>query len=291
MFIACADLHLTEKKPAYRIEEDWMSVCLGKLQQVLDKATEYECDVYIAGDLFDKSAHSPELINAVMSMFEIFKHYITIIPGQHDIKNHNLELIYKSSIGTINYLKNILVIGKSFNGNDDKDFFPFGSDLKYLGGDIAFIHQLAYKEKPWAGVSKSGNYKRIINKMKGYRLIIAGDHHLPFIAMYNNCTFLNCGSMLRTDRDQIDHKPAFYFVSDDLSIETIPYKIRNKVFDTSAIKLIEKKDQAISEVAEQMKMDIQVNLNFKKNMTKYLDRNKINESVKDIIKEAMEDEK
>ena len=52
MFIVASDLHISESKPAYRLEENWLQVCLGKFSQLLDYAKVNSCPIVIAGDFF-----------------------------------------------------------------------------------------------------------------------------------------------------------------------------------------------------------------------------------------------
>lgn len=289
MFIVAADLHLSENKPAYRIETDWIGVCVGKFKQLLLAAVQNECPLIIPGDFFDKSSHSPELVNLVSDLIIESGVKVIVVPGNHDIKNHNLQLLNKSSIYTLGYSgAKIISEPTSITLQGIKiDMFPFGSELCDLGGDVAIIHEFAYQKAPWPGCSPDGNFKRIIKRLGGnYKLIIAGDHHQDFVANWNDSKFLNCGAMLRTDRDEQDRSPAYYSISEDLKIAKIYYKIEKQVFDLNAIDLINKKDEAIERVAEQMKSKMKIELNFKKNIQRRIDRGDIDVEVVEIIKEV-----
>lgn len=292
MFLTASDLHINENKPAFRIENDWIEVCLGKLGQLLAAAKQYNCPVIINGDFFEKYSHSPELVNRVLDMIKGVE--IIIIPGNHDMKNHSLDLLKKSSIWTLSFAgakiiekpTKLVIQKKQF-----VDLFPFGSELKSKGGDIAIIHQFAWKEKPWKDCSASGNYKKIIREFSAetlddnYKLIIAGDNHEDFIADFHGCSFLNCGAMLRTEKSEQDRTPAFYLIDNDLKITRIPFKIEQEVFDQLAIDIIDKKDKAISRVADQISKDWRVELNFKKNIQKRIDQDDLDEEVVELIKE------
>jgi predicted phosphodiesterase len=291
MFLTASDLHTNENKPAFRIENDWIEVCLGKLGQLLAAAKEKKCPVIINGDFFERYAHSPELVNRVLDMIKGVE--IIIIPGNHDMKNHSLDLLKKSSIWTLSFAGATIIEKPSsiaIHGTEI-DLFPFGSELKSMGGRIAIIHEFAFQEKPWKDCNPAGNYKRIIKRLEAaavedsYELIIAGDNHADFIAEFHGCTFLNCGAMLRTDKDEQDRKPAFYLVDDDLKITRIPFKIEQEVFDQQAINIITKKDEAISRVADQISKDWRIELNFKRNIQKRIDQADLDEEVIELIKE------
>ena len=295
MFIACSDLHIHDKAPVNRIEKDWSAVCLDKLRQVLSKARVLKCKVRVAGDFFDKSSHSPALVNGTLALLNEYGDvFVEILPGNHDLKNHSQSLLPSSSIMTIGFLDNVTIVGSDWLSVTEEnyvvDFIPFGDELTHYGGDVAIIHEFVWNKEPWPGAPISGNWKNIAKKMKGYKLIIIGDNHQPFIKTHKKCTLLNCGSMLRKNIDQQDHKPAFYVIGDDLSIETIPFKISKDVFDTSASDLVKKKNKAIQEVAEQMKEGITFSLDFKKNLKEYFAKNKTEKSIREIIEGAMSDD-
>lgn len=293
MFIACADLHIGSKTPAYRTEKNWIDVCLGKFQQIVNTAKKLDCPIVIAGDFFDKSACTPELINKICEIISWEEINFFMIPGNHDLKNHSLDLIKQTNIQTLAFLKNIYMADfpSVFVANSTyMDFYPYGNEkqLKNSNSKIAVIHKFAYKGKPSYETEPSGNYKRIINKLPGYKLIICGDNHEAFIGKYKETTFLNCGCMLRDSKDQMNYSPAYYIIDDDLNIKTKYFEIEKNVFDIDAINMVVKKDNSIIKIAEQMKKDVRTTLDFPKNMRRYWIKNKIEKEIREPIKEAME---
>lgn len=287
MFITAADLHMTELKPAYRIESDWIGVCIGKFKQILDEAEKRNCPIIIAGDTLDKSIQTPELINQMMDLID--GHEIFIIPGNHCLRNHNIDLLPKTSIYTLRHAgAEIIEVPSTIEIDKIKiDLFPFGSELEFLGGDVAVIHEFSYQVKPWPDCPSTGNYKSITRRMKGYRLIIAGDNHEDFQARFEKTSFLNCGSMIRTNRNEQDRVPKFYVVHDNLEIEAIRFKVEQEVFDLQAISLITRKDEAIEKVAEQMGSELKLDLDFKKNIQKRIDQGDLEEEIITLIKEIV----
>lgn len=289
MFIVASDLHISESKPAYRLEENWLQVCLGKFSQLLDYAKVNSCPIVIAGDFFDKSSHSPEVVNSVNDLIIKSQVEIIIVPGNHDIRNHNLQLLDKSSVYTLGYSGARIIANPEQIIIDEMkiDLFPFGTELSDMGGDIAIIHEFTYKQKPWPGCSPAGNYRRVMKRLGGrYQLVIAGDNHEDFIANWNDSKLLNCGGMLRMARDEQDRSPAYYLIDNDLKIKPQLYKIEKQVFDLNAIELVARKDEAIERVAEQMKSKMTIELNFKKNIKKRIDQGDIESEVVEIIKEV-----
>ena len=58
----CADLHLSDKPPIARAqEEDWNYCQKEVLLEINVLADKHNCDVYVAGDIFDKPRVSPAL--------------------------------------------------------------------------------------------------------------------------------------------------------------------------------------------------------------------------------------
>lgn len=291
--IFLSDLHLSERKPVNRTDDNWIDTCISKLEQVFDYAREKKIvHIVIAGDFFDRSSHSPELVNRVLNLLAInFDRIVHIVPGNHDMLNHNQDLIHKSQIETINICQCVDLKKKksSFPIDGFKvDFFPFGSELKYEGGDIAVIHELAYKNKPWDKAPEGGNFKRIIKKMAGYKLIVAGDNHEDFIDEFKGCKFINCGGMLRKGIHEAGREPKFYVVNKNLKIKPVKFKIKENVFDFDKANLIKKKNSAIEEAANSLAEDLIVDLDFRKTMKRALSEDSVSEEVRSIVEVELE---
>src|SRR3972149_9530571 len=99
--ILTADIHLRDTQPVCR-EDDYWEAQKKKIEFILDMADELSCPIFVAGDFFDKAKSSPYLEQWIIS--EIRSHgspKIYVIPGQHDLPNHSIELIKKSSLSVL----------------------------------------------------------------------------------------------------------------------------------------------------------------------------------------------
>ncbi len=306
MFIACADLHITEKCPLRRNDEDYAQTCLDKLEQVLNHALPAYIEdedeqpkampVIVAGDFFDNlsGVHTPELVNRTMAVLkQYWRVPVYILLGNHDTRFHSreLEMVKKSSYYTLSFLPNIeLVYARQailLPGTKTKlDFFPFGTELEPRGGDVAIIHELAYKTEPFPGAPPKGNWKQIQSRLGDkYKLTIAGDCHIPFIEP----GFLNCGSMMRSNVDQVDHKPCYYEIDEDFSIKSIPFEIKEDVWTDNPEILAEVKDEAIEQAVEAMKDEAVVSgLDFEENVRRATESDKLNKNTKQLIMRSLE---
>lgn len=127
--ILCGDLHLQEKTPIARAEEDWFSVMGSRLSEIRQLQMTYKAPVIFPGDVFDKWNSSPFVINWAIDKFSTFPpivgtgsafdRMIYAVGGNHDLPLHNLEDVRKSAywtltrIGSINHLKSSLAHGST----------------------------------------------------------------------------------------------------------------------------------------------------------------------------------
>lgn len=68
VFIGCGDLHAAKNTPRYRCDDYW-GTWQGKMAWVIDYANKKGGRLLIAGDIFDTSRVSPDVINIVMAIF------------------------------------------------------------------------------------------------------------------------------------------------------------------------------------------------------------------------------
>lgn len=291
----CSDLHLSEKPPiARRGEPDWIAAQDRVLRFINSTAVRHgNVPVFVAGDIFHKAISSP-LVEwlALSSMKDWY-----CIPGQHDLPNHQLSNIYKSSYGILEGSQFIMSVMSPIHyvlGPIGVFGFPWGADtqcknedLQFYDTSIAMIHRLVWQKKePYPGAPKTGNVQNVAKEFKDYDVIVAGDNHNGFVTEVDGKVIINCGSVMRRTADQEFYQPAVYILHDDLSVKTVPIPIEDDVFSAEHIEIKQDRDNRIASFVKRLKEDIEVELSFEQNMKQYLSANEIEERIINLIREA-----
>lgn len=221
----CADLHFKDKKPRC-FEGDWYEFQKEIMIWLNEQCSKYNVDLYCVGDIFDKLKMSNHIVNLAIDNMPTCKTTV----GNHDISYvHNLELIHKSAYGSFIRSSTAEQIE---NGHTVGDFnvvpFNFSEKFKECSGNksIALIHELIWIDEPFIGAPKRGNVFNIVDKLKGYEIIIAGDNHSWFETEVDGIKILNCGSIMRLTASQKDYQPMVHLMYEDGSFEHIPVPTR-----------------------------------------------------------------
>jgi hypothetical protein len=226
-FIAVSDFHLCDSSPVCRTD-DVFETSLKKLRFIVDYSKELGCPILDAGDLFHKWKVSNRFLNEVIEILKDVS-YVTV-PGNHDLKYHNLSNIKDTSLGILkaagsvqfeespeNYIS--LEIGGSRYIR--VHCFPWGCDLDYEAEykdhfiNIALMHRPISLKK--VAHVKTNSAKKIQSRMaaQGFPIVISGDYHIPLTLRGSSATgelLVNGGGVMRLNADEIDKKPVFYKV-------------------------------------------------------------------------------
>ncbi len=281
-FIACADIHLRDSIPACRTDDYWKAQ-EKKFEFLINTANKKNCDIYCAGDFFHRAKSSSYLEAWVIDKLRGFKNKFKIIPGQHDLPNHNIDLIEHSSLWV---LRQAGVIDLYSN--------PFEKPFLFEKENIMLIHKMIHKDK---SIHSSMESTKALNLLKEYpdiKLIISGDNHTPFIVSPDKSGkrgLVNCGSMMRTSADQIDYIPKFYYIeiNKEIIIDSIPYPIEKNVVDRSYIEIEKKRDSRMETFVNRVEnTEYEIDLNFDRNLESYFTSKKTRKSVQEICWRARE---
>jgi DNA repair exonuclease SbcCD nuclease subunit len=241
MISAIADLHLRDDRPLNR-KDDYYQTMLQKFDFCLKQAP----TMLVAGDFFDKSNVSMKLLSDVIYLIREAGTQVIVIPGQHDLPGHNLELLYESGLGVLveagvvtlllDEPKQIRVPIKTAKFYKIKIWpVPFGQEVivpkeKSEIPNIMLIHKLIFlnKQGVFPGIENPEISVNFMKKYPQFDLIISGDNHQQFFIQENNkkTKLINTGSMMRQKIDQKDHHPAIALIDNNLnvSIKAIPIK-------------------------------------------------------------------
>lgn len=235
--VTFTDSHLRELKPIGRTELDWVQVCVGQLEAVVNFALEQEADAILcSGDMFDRPNNTPRLMVAVMDAIKPFtkdgKPFV-VTPGQHDVYGHRVTEWKNTYLGILETagMVTVLTTGKELWLSDSVAVhgFSFGETVteELLRGvwrpdrvkrevfRIGLVHASVGAEETmgWAGISNQN--------IKGLQVVQTGDIHDGYGFHYFNentkeeCCAFNPGSLVRTSRSDIGRDPAIAVIEID----------------------------------------------------------------------------
>lgn len=297
-FIAAADLHLTNQRPEKR-KGDYFKHILTKFDQILvtTKRLTHTNLLVVAGDFFDSPTVSYDTTREVIKIIKQHNVDILAIPGQHDLRYHQS--------GLKNTPLGVLIESGFVSTTNNSDFSDFNITLAGWNeepteeADILVIHKTVTEEFGLFPGHDYTNAKTILKQYPWAKIIISGDNHVPHLVKYKNRFQLNCGSMVRKTKEQIDCIPAIWGVkiNPKIKIQQLPLNIKpsSEVFDFDKIEQEEVKQEIKQEAQELIDKFIQEigydtelnkhNLNFSKILKKVIDEVK---PKKEVIQKAAE---
>ncbi len=236
--ILCADVHLSLKPPRVRREEsDWFRAMKKPLDDLAQLSSVYNAPILCAGDVFNHWHAEPELINFALKFFpEMYA-----IPGQHDLPNHNINLIEKSAFWTLVLADRIIPVitkepvmaknGIILHG------FPFGIKLKHLKikvkkkHHIAMVHDFFWRKgHTHPKASRNSHMSKFKKRVLGYDAVVFGDNHKGFKAKLNGVPIWNCGSLMRRKLDEKQYQPRIGLLCASGKIQTHWISRKNEKF-------------------------------------------------------------
>ncbi len=233
--ILTADWHLSEKAPIARsAEPDWPAAQARPLKQITDLATQHNCPVLMAGDLFDRHSPGPALINWTI---DHMPPNVYAVPGNHDLPLHSWKALKKSAFWTLVKARKLTLLrpGKPVEVGEGAAAlrlwgFPTGFEVKpppvhSLTIDVAVIHAYCWiPSKGHPGASDNHRAKAWRKQLDGYSLAVFGDNHKGPFQLGSRLKDLgpvvyNCGGLQRRKSDEYDHKPAVGLLYDNGTVE------------------------------------------------------------------------
>lgn len=280
--ILCSDFHLREDRPTCRTDNYWETQWI-KVGFIRGLQEEYNnCPVYHAGDLFNYWKPSPHLLSETIKYLPWRFHTVY---GQHDLPQHNMDLADKCGIYTLATANTLTAYLEGSWGTE-----PYGDPAVQLNGRKVHVwHIMTYQgKKLWPGQTNP-TASKLLRKYPQFDLIITGDNHKPFVEEYEGRLLVNPGSMMRMSADQIDHRPRVYlWYADTNTVEPIYLPIEKSVVSREHIEHQEQRNERIDAFVSRLDEDWKVELDFEENLRRFAEKNRIRQSVMDIVYKATE---
>lgn len=273
--ILTADWHLREDQPKCRIDDFWESQW-KKVKFI--KELRYDIGnipILHSGDLFHNWKPSPRLLSFCIG----FLPNMYVIPGNHDLPNHNVSLLEKSGLFTLEKAGIISIWGTQ-NGLGD----IFKVVNTFDGYKVGMLHKLI--NHPQSDTTAES----ILKKHKQYDLILSGDNHKTFVVRDNNTNsvLVNPGSLTRQTADQIDHTPkVFFWYAEENKVEYEVIPIKKKVISKDHLIKVEERDERINAFVKRLKDDYDLELSFEANLKAYFENNRTRKPIKDMVWESV----
>ena len=314
--ILSADWHIRPDTPTCRTD-NFFTAQEKKIDFIFALANKNDCPILVAGDLGHKPLNNgwpTWLLEWFIKKVKTAKVDIIIIPGQHDLPNHRLDLFPISGIGVLEAAGIIKIIGVITVNNEILGChlypkstekygfkivpFPYGTPIKPLGQDIdyempnismiAMTHQMVIEDNvSWPGQQASTGYA-LLKQFPEYDLILSGDNHIPFTAEYEGRILVNPGSIMRTTADQVNYTPRIYlWYANENRVESVYLPIEQDVISRTHIEIAEKRDKRMEAYAIRAREDVEIELSYPDNLTRYFNKHRTQGRVKTKVWEAV----
>ena len=225
------DMHITDKKPFCRKDEDYFRSCLNKLEQVLCRDAYHK--ILQAGDFFDHYQQSNIVLSQTMNLLYGSNKPIHACYGQHDMKFHSSDVSDTAL--------NILVTCQSVNVRDSKTpavsiyKCNYGAEIPKIANSSSFnvliIHKMIVNDAALYPGQEGHSFGYAFLQEHNFDLILSGDNHQTFTVINGNKTLINPGCMMRKSIDLKEHKPCFFiFETDTRTFEQIYFNVQDDVF-------------------------------------------------------------
>jgi len=280
------DWHYTDKAPKTRTD-DYVSAWFRKMNVLLNESL----PILQPGDLTD----SPFLnYLAFRKLFMLLrKEVVYTIYGQHDLHYRNKGNTPLDAL--LDAIPNLFVVGKTPHvlqkcpGAVHLYGASFGEEVPKIVDEKAYNILLIHKmisvsvKQDWEGTEAFSFLKK--NK---FNLIVSGDNHKSFSVHHNQKYLINCGSLMRSKIDQIEHKPCFYKIDtnrSELTKHSIPIENGYKVFDLSSKIEKEERNEDLEAFVAGLSEQKEMSLKVMDNLIAYIAENRLGEKILQIIKE------
>jgi len=286
------DWHYTNKTPASRID-DYQQTLEDKIKYIFKIALEKKVDRIIQpGDFTDTPFLDYNNYIRLLNLISDGDIPIYTIFGQHDLKYRNKG---NTPLDALHHSLDGFYVDFGFASFDICNMYgvSYGEEIPKIKHpnkfNILVIHKMLLhkKEEEWQEDYDLGI--DFLNKHK-FNLIVSGDNHQSFFVEKDKRFLINCGSLMRSTIEQIDHHPCFYIFdtkTGEYWQHMIPIKSWKECFDLEKKVKEEEADEKMKAFVSGLKTHKSLGLNFVDNLMTYMQKNNVSMEIQLIIKNNM----
>lgn len=300
-FVLLSDVHATSKNPIAR-QDDILSVFYQKFIYVLQYAAEHNYPILQAGDFFNRP-RDWYLLHGLLALLKDCSVDLYSIFGQHDMYLYADKDNTPTSLGILAQSGQISILGpkpKKFKGQVYVYGASWNEPIPTPKGkiNILVIHAPISDISLFPGHEYTKAH-RFAEEQEGYDLILCGDIHREFVHHVirtmkgsRDTWIVNTGPMLRLEAVEynLGHGPCFYTYdtkTKKLDKVGIPHPRARDVLSRVHIKAKQHINEILDEFITSLQDMPDVSADIFTNIKNYVDKEAVDEDVKQIISEVM----
>jgi len=300
--LTTGDWHIRQTTPERRTDDYWKTV-QRKINFILALAVKERCKLILQpGDFFDSHKANDFLKRHMIKRLKNAGIKIITVFGQHDLRYHSSE-VRNTPLSVLNAAKVVYLAG--YEPMDFGDVHIYGASwyeeipknvLATNVFNILILHKMVIENAKMWKEQEGHTFGNILLKTLPYDFIISADNHLSFLINNRSKRLVNCGSLLRSNIDQINHKPVVYVLDTDTNViikHLVPCEPFEQVFDMAKVSAEKERDEKMETFVDRLTGEAELEgLDFIKNMHTFVEKNKkeIDDATQEIIEEVMGDE-
>ena len=310
MKILClGDIHFRSSTPRARLD-DYADTMIYKMDQVITIAETHGCQIILLpGDIFDTPTPTMNLLGNIIGLFSRInsrpeRNEITImgVAGQHDQRYHSTA-IENTPLGVLEAAHILVMLGgKPTHVAGDIDLYgaswsepipePMNTPDRF---NILVMHRMIIGSKKLWEEQTDYMWSRNLLRHHKFDLIVTGDNHHFFTdrvpSVRGSRYLINCGSLMRSNVDQMKHKPSVVvYDTEERTIDIIPLNVEpaKKVLSSEVAKREKERNAELESFIDQIgDTTIAPELNFLSNLQKLSQAENIPKPIADKIDEIV----
>ena len=294
--ILTSDWHLRTSTPSCR-DDDFVNTQIKKIEFITNLQKKYDIPIINAGDLFNYWKNNNELLTLCIKHLPLQ----FVIIGNHDMPFHNREYLKKSNLSVLEATGKIIILNKvkrvkvensdillnvvGCHWEDEIKEAPFKKVNEY---NILVVHtMISLDKREKSKVFASIKALDLLDKCKGYDLVLSGHNHNSFVEKNDFSILINPGGITRTAINQIHHQPCLYlWYAKEMEVEKImiPCESFGSILNEEyMISNFVEKNELYSFISNLKKTELITSFSFQDNLNEFMNANKVEKEVKEIV--------
>jgi len=306
--VILADTHLRDDQSACRTD-DYFTTQLKKLSWAVNllrcgNLVRAGAPLIIAGDVFDHWKPSPLLLKEVIIIINSLKqeYPVVVVAGQHDLPQHNLDLLSKTGLAVLEKACEIHVLTGGARFQTDRLAiygWSWGDELPTANVVVSKPSQATigvyhfptwYKDCPYGPVKIPDAVQRL-RQLPPFDLTVVGDNHIPFtVYSKDDRVLLSPGSMCRMSADQQKYIPKAWLYFRYSGLKSIPIPIVADVVSRKHIEAKAERNKTLNAFIEGVADQKHGKMSFVKRLEMEMEKKEHDQELKQVMWEAIHEE-